>query len=103
MAEPQYYIREGVRRAVAARETGVSVLSAWLEVEGRRDQIIEVSLDQLHSPREAVSITEQRYLNVLRGMRTPLDRKKLPLIVVEPLGTRRQTGSVPLAQVRLEP
>ena len=48
---PQYYIADGVHRAVAAREIGLALLPARLVIQGQPDQLVYVSLDQLHSPR----------------------------------------------------
>ena len=47
---PQYYIAEGVRRSVAARESGIKVIRAILHAPGQPDRVVYLSPDQLHSP-----------------------------------------------------
>src|SRR2546425_11621534 len=61
-ASPQFYIADGVHRAVAARENGLLLVPARLVVQGQRDQFIDVSLDQLHSPKASISrrVTSRR-------------------------------------------
>ena len=99
--DPQYYIREGVRRAVAARELGFAVVPAWLIIDGQPDRRIYVSPDQLHSPRDTVIASHPRYLSVLKGYSTPAGRLIVPPLAIEPLGVESQTGSFPLNAVRL--
>ena len=101
--DPRYYIREGVRRSVAARELGLRFLHAVLEIEGQPDQAIEVSPDRLHSPKGEVSLSDPRYRNVLRGLSTEHGRMRMPPIAVQPLGLRGQSGPIPLSAVRLDP
>ena len=52
---PQYYIAEGVRRSVAAREVGIKVIRAILHEPGQPDRVIYISPDQLHSPKRSIS------------------------------------------------
>ncbi len=101
--DAHYYFREGVRRAVAARELGLEFLQAVLEIEGQPDRKIDVPLDRLHSPKGETSASDPRYRNVLQGLSTESGRMRMPAIAVAPLGTRRQSGSIPLSEVRLEP
>jgi hypothetical protein len=61
---PQYYIADGVHRAVAARENGLLLLPARLVIQGQPDQFIQVRPDQLHSPKLSISrtVTSRRNL-----------------------------------------
>ena len=102
-AVPLFYLREGVRRAVAARELNFAVLPAWLVIAGRPDRLTFVSPQQLQSPRGHISASDPRYLKVLQGFSTPAGRARMPEIVIEPLGIKTQSGSIPLKQVRLDP
>src|SRR5579859_7807313 len=97
---PQYYIADGVHRAVAARANGLLLLPARLIVQGQRDQLIYVSPDQLHSPKGSISrkVTSRRNYPALEAvMATPAGRAAIPLIEVQPLGDPGQPASVPLA------
>jgi|SRR5580765_6435347 len=105
-ASPQYYIADGVHRAVAARENGLTQLLARLVIQGQSDQFIYVVPDQLHSPKASISrtVTARRNYTALEGaMATPAGRARVPPIEVQPLGTPGQTASVPLAQVTIVP
>lgn len=100
----QYYIADGVHRAVAARENGLARLPARLVVQGQPDQLIYVSPEQLHSPKASISrtVTARRDYPALETvMATPAGRAKVPPIEVQPLGAPGQTASVPLAQVKI--
>jgi len=100
----QYYIADGVHRAVAARENGLARVPARLVIQGQPDQLIHVSPDQLHSPKASISrtVTARRDYSALEtAMATPAGRAKVPPIEVQPLGVPGQTGSVPLAQVKI--
>jgi hypothetical protein len=99
----QYYIAEGVRRSVAARENGIKVIRAILREPGQAERIVYVSPDQLHSPKRSISATDPRYLRATRGMATPGGRNVMPPIEIEPLGSPGQTSSVPLQDVQLDP
>jgi hypothetical protein len=105
-ALPQYYIADGIHRAVAARENGLMTLRARLVIQGQPDQCIDVSADQLHSPKLSISrkVTSRLdYPALEAAMATPLGRAAVPPIEVQPLGASGQTGSVPLGQVQLVP
>jgi hypothetical protein len=97
--EPQYYIRQGVRRAVAAREAGWSDLPAQLVETGKPDVFFRVALSELHSPKRRVA-RDYRYI---RDSEYPTQVLKTepPPIEIEPLGASGQTSSIPLAQVTL--
>ncbi len=58
---PQYYIVEGVRRSVAAREAGIKIIRAVFHEPGQPDRIVYVSPDQLHSPKRSISASDPRY------------------------------------------
>jgi hypothetical protein len=102
MAE-QYYIAEGVRRSVAAREAGLKVIRAILRQPGQLDRIVYVSPDQLHSPKHSISASDPRYQRAAAGMATPAGRSAMPPIEIEPLGAAGQTSSIPLKDVQLDP
>src|SRR4051794_10912017 len=101
-ALPQYYIADGVHRAVAGRENGPPLIPARLVVQGQPDVLMYVSLDQLHSPKASINrrVTSRRNYPALEAaLATPAGRAAVPPIEVQPLGVPGQTGSVPLAQV----
>ena len=103
-ASPQFYIADGVHRAVAARENGLLLVPARLVVQGQRDQFIDVSLDQLHSPKASISrrVTSRRNYPALEAaLASPAGKAVVPPIEVQPLGAPGQTASVPLAQVQI--
>ena len=105
-ALPQYYIADGVHRAVAARENGLLLLPARLVVQGQPDLVIYVSPDQLHSPKVSINrrVTSRRNYPALQAaLATPAGRAAIPPIEVQPLGAPGQTASVPLAQVQIVP
>lgn len=105
-AAEQYYIADGVHRAVAARANGLRLLAAWLVIQGQPDQLIYVSPDQLHSPKASIrrSVTARRnYPALAAAMATPAGRAAVPPIEVQPLGAPGQTAAVPLAQVQIVP
>jgi len=102
----QYYIADGVHRAVAARENDLLLFPARLVVQGQPDQFIYVSPDQLHSPKASLSrrVTSRRNYPALEAaLATPAERAAVPPIEVQPLGGPGQTVAVPLAQVQIVP
>ena len=102
--KPQYYIADGVHRAVAARENGIRLLPARLVIQGQPDQSIYVSPDQLHSPKASISgrVTSRRNYPALEAaMATPAGRAAIPPTEAQLLGAPGQTASVPLAQVQI--
>jgi hypothetical protein len=103
MTALQYYIEGGVRRAVAARESGLTAISAFLYETGKPQQLIVASLTDLHSPKTSVSQSDWRYRRAARGMASVLGRAKMPPIDLQPLGEKGQPSTVPLAQVTLDP
>jgi len=99
----QYYIAEGVRRSVAAREAGMKLIRAILHEPGQPDRIVYVAPDQLHSPKRSISASDPRYQRAAQGMATAAGRNAMPPIEIEPLGSAGQTGSIPLQNVQLDP
>jgi hypothetical protein len=100
----QYYIADGVHRAVAARQNNLALIQAWLVIQGQPDQLVYVRPDQLHSPKASISrtVTSRRNYPALEAaMATPAGRAAVPPIEVQPLGALGQTAAVPLAQVRI--
>jgi RHS repeat-associated protein len=90
---PQYYISGGVRRSMAARESGQAMINARLVRPGYPDSLIEVYLDQLHSPKSYI----------MRDFRfSPILRPEYPRIEIQPLGLPGQIRTVPLLQVGFE-
>jgi hypothetical protein len=103
---PQYYIADGVHRAVAARENGLALIPARLVVQGQPDRLVYVHPDQLHSPKRAIirRVTARRNYPALEAaLATPAGRAVVQPIEVQPLGAPSQTASVPLAQVQIVP
>ena len=75
-----------------------------LVIQGQPDQLIYVNLNQLHSPKASISRTvtaRRNYPALEAAMATPARRAMIPPIEVQPLGAPGQTGSVPLAQVKI--
>jgi hypothetical protein len=111
MAEPTtkpsgqeaYYIEDGVHRAVAARENQLSKIPAFLYEPGQPPRRMYVSLDQLYSPKRAISRSDPRhnYPALEAAMGTPAGRAAMPAISIQPLGIAGQTSSIPLAQVAI--
>jgi hypothetical protein len=100
---PQYFIEDGVHRAVAARQCGLVLMPAVLYEAGRAPQLILVQLDQLHSPKRLISRSDPRhnYAALETAMVTITGRSKIPRISIQPLGSPAQPSSVPLAQVQI--
>jgi hypothetical protein len=89
---------------VAARENGLPTIPARLVVQGQPDQLVYVSPDQLHSPKASISRTvtaRRNYPALEKLLATPGGQSAVPPIEVQPLGSPGQTGSVPLAQVKI--
>ena len=103
MADPQYYIRQGVRRSVAAREAGFRTIPAKLIVAGRPDAFLNVPLDALHANRSTTPELDARYLRALYGFRDPAQRPGIPPILVTPLTDAPTRALTPLPAVRLIP
>jgi hypothetical protein len=98
---PQYYIEDGVHRAVAAREHRLRLIPAVLYEPGAPPRTIYVALDQLWSPRTTVSRSDPRhnYPALEAAMGTAAGRARMPPISIQPHGIPGQTASIPLSQV----
>jgi hypothetical protein len=100
----QYYIADGVHRAVAARENGLARVPAKLVIQGQPDPAdlcepgpiaLAEHVDQ--PDRDGAA----RYTALEAAMATLAGRAMVPPIEVLPLGAPGQTASVPLAQVKI--
>ena len=98
-----YYIENGVRRSVAAREAGLTTIMATLHEPGKPPTVVQVALDELHSPKKSISQSDPRFVRALQGMASPVGRMKMPSIDVQRLGEKGQAATVPLTQVVLDP
>ncbi|HMF97681.1 MAG TPA: RHS repeat-associated core domain-containing protein [Vicinamibacterales bacterium] len=90
--EKQYFIEDGVRRAVAARERGETTIPAIIHEPGKPPVRVDIPLDQLNSPKPVVP-RDQRMVNALMQPSPP------PPISVSPMPG--PVPSVPLADVKL--
>lgn len=89
-----FFILNGVRRALAAREAGRKTISAIICREGRPpEHRPRMRLDQLYSSKREVE-KDDRYARI--------DLPIVQPITVEPIRARGQQPSVPLGQVVLE-
>ncbi|HEX4612507.1 MAG TPA: hypothetical protein VH092_30215 [Urbifossiella sp.] len=100
----EFFIENGVHRAVAARENGLRLIPATLYEPGRPPRLIFVPLDRLHSPRSSVSRSDPRhnYPALERVMGTAIGRSRIPPIDVQPLDGPGQPASIPLALVTVD-
>jgi RHS repeat-associated protein len=99
---PQYYVEDGVRRSMAARETGgVSNINAVLNPGGgAAPRPITVNLGQLNVPSHRNPFTiDDRYIRALRGT---IEGQAMPPIQLQPLGAPGQSGSIPLSNLQFE-
>ena len=105
IAQGDFYIEDGVHRAVALRENGVQTpIPAVLHEAGKPTQDVFVFLNQLYSPKRTVSrIPNHRhdFLRTLAWLSTPLGRSQMPPIHIQPLGEPAQSSSIPLSQVQI--
>jgi hypothetical protein len=97
---PQYYIKQGVRRCVAARDEGLIDIPAIIVEERKPDVLTRLRLDQLHSPKHEV-LRDYRYIRNTEYP-TRVLKTEPPPILVETLGVPRQGSSIPLSQVALK-
>ncbi len=95
----QFYIEDGVRRCVAAREAGHIDIPAVVHEVGMAPITARIPLDQLHSPKSSI-LKDFRYI---RNTEYPtfVLKTEPPPISVEPLGLPGQQKATPLAQVAL--
>lgn len=96
----EFYILEGVRRAVAAREEGWKDLPARIVESGKPDVLTRINLDQLHSPKPAI-VRDYRYVRYTEYP-TRVLKTEPPPIIIEALGLPGQRPTVPLLQVVLQ-
>ena len=100
-----FYIEDGVHRAVALRENGIqTAVPAILFQLGQPPCRIYVKLGELYSPKATISrIPDQRhnFPMMQAWLATPQGRAQMPPIHVQPLGDPGQTASVPLAMVQI--
>lgn len=96
---PQYYILEGIRRCVAAREAGLKDIRAQIIRVGKPDVFARIPLDQLHSRKHWIP-RDSRYIRYTEYPTLVL-KTEPPPIAVEPLGLPGQQPSVPIPQVLL--
>jgi hypothetical protein len=99
-ADPQYFIEDGIHRAVAIRENGGTTIPARLFFRGSSPRILIVRLDHLHSPRATIQRSDPRhkYDALEAAMADPKIRAKMKPIDIQPLGDAGQPASVPLSQ-----
>lgn len=99
MNQQQFFIMDGVRRAVAAREEGLIDIAARIIESGSSDLLTRLRLDQLHSPKDRI-LRDYRYI---KGTEYPTRVLKTepPPIAVERLGLPGQGPSIPLQHVAL--
>ncbi len=102
--DPQYFIEDGVHRAVAARENGLRMIPAVLFVDGQPPRTLMAQLKDLHSPKSVISRSDPRrkYGALESAMGTVQGRARIPPISLQPLGASGQKKSIPLAQVRIQ-
>jgi hypothetical protein len=94
-------IQDGVRRAVAAREAGLSgVYAEVFDTEGRLLRRQLVALEELYSPKAQIS-RDLRYLRIYAAMQTAQGRARIPPIAV--IETDNIAGLTPLLRVILSP
>lgn len=96
---PQYFIEQGVRRSVAAREAGLPDIPAIIHEPGKPPTMARIPLDQLHSPKASI-VRDSRYV---RHTEYPTHVLKTapPPIHVQPLGLPGQSVTTPLMKVAL--
>src|SRR5437879_2934070 len=97
--KPQYYILEGVRRSVAAREAGLKDILAQIIRAGTPDVFVRIPVDQLHSRKQQIP-RDHRYIRYTEYPTLVL-KTQPPPIAVELLGLPGQQPTVPIAQVLL--
>src|SRR5262249_6369761 len=100
----QYFIEDGVHRAIAARENGLAAIPAVLYESGKAPRRIVVALNSLHSPKRTISRSDPRhnYQTLESAMATIIGRSRMPPISLQPLGAANQPRSIPLAQVQVQ-
>jgi hypothetical protein len=96
-----YYILEGVRRSIAAREAGKTDILACVEEPGKPDVFLRIPLAQLYS-RKAEIMRDYRYIRDTEYPTSVL-KTEPPPISVQPLGLPGQDPNpTPLLRVVLK-
>ena len=97
---PQYFILDGVRRAVATREASLMDIPATIFDPGKSPVSKRIMLGELHSPKSFIP----RDIRYIRNVEYPTQVLKTepPPIFVEPLGLPGQGRTTPLLQVVLQ-
>ncbi|MFO0800612.1 MAG: hypothetical protein U0804_24375 [Gemmataceae bacterium] len=100
----EFFIENGVHRAVAARENRLRAIPAMLYSPGQKPRLVFVLLDQLYSPRVSISRSDPRhnYPALERAMGATVGRSRIPPIDVQPRGEPGQPASIPLALVTID-
>ena len=95
-----YRIREGVRRAVAARNAGWSSIAAIVVEVGTADLAVRLPLSDLHSPK-AIIARDYRYIRFVEYPTATLGSQP-PAIAVSPIRSLEVLASLtPIALVKL--
>ena len=99
----QYFIENGVHRAVAARANGCRLIPAVLYVDGQQPRWMMVALKDLHSPIRSIRRSDPRHKYDLleAAMATVIGRARMPPISIQPLGAANQPRAIPLDQVQI--
>ena len=86
--EPDYFIEDGVHRAIAAKNAGLAVIPAILFESGTAPRRVLVALSKLYSPRLTISRSDPRHnFTVLEAaMRTVSGRMKIQPISIQVIG-----------------
>jgi hypothetical protein len=87
-----YYIENGVRRAVASREAGLTEIPGMVFEPGRPPVYLMLKLVDLYSPK-ASTRGDTRFRRISPPIHTPIQ--------VQALGAPGQTLSVPLKDVQV--
>lgn len=92
MKHESFYILNGVRRALASLIWHRKTVPAIIYREGMEPEYrARMRLDQLYSPKTTV-VDDARLARIMPPIENAIE--------VEPLGSRKQTYSVPLTKVR---
>ncbi|HEY7066790.1 MAG TPA: DUF4157 domain-containing protein [Chloroflexota bacterium] len=94
----QFYVQDGVRRAVAAREAGLTDVPATIYRPGQPPTTTRIPLDQLNSPKASIPY-DTRFSQ--GSLRPALQGSPPPPITVEPLGQPGQLPTTPVPQVEI--
>jgi RHS repeat-associated protein len=93
---PKYYIENGVRRAVAAREAGLTDIPATIYQPGQPPVDTRIPLDQLYSPKPSIPADNRYFQN---NLAPTLSGSDPPPIQVQPMGLPGQLPTTPIRNV----